>query len=692
MSTIADSYEIEARDSGVEFPPVKGGGVKVAWMPEQDVMYTDERDSALAFYDGESFLHGRTILKPEGLSGKGIFEFERAELESDVIKFKFKEFDSDTADFRLKDLELAGELTFKTTNVNAHIDFDKRVGQFKSNGGGSFIEFPANKYVSFMEEFNWYMDTEDIELSAGESDKQVAATDSSDVKLEGAEFVSIHPEQDSLNFFSTLAKYDLRKKIISAKGVKYINTADARVMPDSGLVIIRKNAEMDALNNAGIIANTVTKYHNIYNATVNIYGKRSYKGSGYIDYVDELGQVQSLFLEEIKVDTTMQTVAFGTIESGDGFTLSPQFEFRGKVEIEAKNQFLTFTGATRISHECEVLKRNWIEFTAEVDPNAIYIPIGDDLRNQAGSKLLSSIMLGGDSSGVYSGFLTEQPNNRDIKVLPATGYLFYDKPSKEYRISNKDKLGELSFTGNYLSLATQSCKVYGEGMVDPGADLGQIGVRSAGNVIHTLTDNEVIFDLFMILDFHMAENALEEMAKAINANIALDPVKLDRPSYEKALKELLGKETADKLISDIGLYGSFKKFPNELNKALVLNEARFKYNPETNSYRSFGRVGIGNILKEQVNKYVAGKMEIVKRRSGDLIEIYLEAGNGSWFFFSYTRGIMYTVSSSDSYNTIIKEIKPDKAKLDTKKKETPYKFIITTERKKNDFLKRFDIE
>ena len=37
------------------------------------------------------------------------------------------------------------------------------------------------------------------------------------------------------------------------------------------------------------------------------------------------------------------------------------------------------------------------------------------------------------------------------------------KEKEEYRISNKDKLGELSFPGNYLSLTTTSCKVYGEG-------------------------------------------------------------------------------------------------------------------------------------------------------------------------------------------------------------------------------------
>src|SRR5690606_19836417 len=142
---------------------------------------------------------------------------------------------------------------------------------------------------------------------------------------------------------------------------------DARVIPDIGKVIIRKKALMDPLEKSGIIANTVTKYHNIYNANVNIYGKRSYTGTGYIDYVDELGNKQQIFLEKISVDTTMQTIASGTISSTDGFTLSPYFEYRGAVGLAAKYQHLTFTGATRISHECEYMERNWIAFAAEID-------------------------------------------------------------------------------------------------------------------------------------------------------------------------------------------------------------------------------------------------------------------------------------------------------------------------------------
>jgi hypothetical protein len=56
--------------------------------------------------------------------------------------------------------------------------------------------------------------------------------------------------------------------------VPFINVADARVYPDSGKVIIHRNAVMDTLKNANILANTVTKYHTIRNVTANIFGRK----------------------------------------------------------------------------------------------------------------------------------------------------------------------------------------------------------------------------------------------------------------------------------------------------------------------------------------------------------------------------------------------------------------------------------
>lgn len=691
MSTIAEEYYIAEREEGVQYPNVTAEDVLVQWHPADDVLYSSKIDKPLIFYDSISEFHGRSVLEPSGLTGGGLFKFEKAELESKRISFLFKEFDSDTADFRLLDGDSTDKLSFSTVNVNAHVDFRERFGQFKSNGGGSYITFPVNQYICFMEEFKWFMDTEEIELAAGEHKQEMAASDTSDVRLEGAEFISIHPEQDSLSFFSTNARYELKNKKIDARGVKYIHSADARIYPDSEHVVILRKADMLPLENAGIVANTVTQYHNIYNAHAKINGKKSYSANGKINYVDENGFEQAITLDNIDVDTTGQTIASGSIGSEVGFTLSPQFEFRGGVILEASKNFLTFKGATRISHECATLDRAWIKFKAEIDPKSIYIPVDTNVEDIGDTKLYASIMLGGDSSGgVYTAFMNKRVNYSDNFVIRSLGYLTYDKTSAEYRISGLEKLKEPTLSGNYLSLAVNNCKIKGEGKIDLGTNTGQIEVHGAGEVIHNQVDDEVIVDMIMLINFHFQNKALEEMAVQINKNISLVGVKLDRDIYERGLRELLGKEEADKLISDIGLYGSFKKFPNELNKSLFLNEVKFKYNKESSSYVSFGKIGIGNILKEQVNRYVDGKIEVVKKRSGDVFTVYLDLGGNNWYYFSYTRGIMWTISSNDVFNTLITETKPDDAKLETNRKKEPYKFQITTERKRRDFLRQFE--
>ncbi|MCB9336063.1 MAG: hypothetical protein H6586_07930 [Flavobacteriales bacterium] len=686
MHAVAQKFNIEESPVAIEFPPAEGENVKTVWRPKEDYMTHTQITTPIRMYDMKSVMHGQTKIQPDGLYGAGTFEFEKAELDSRKINFKFKDFQADTADFRLKDAEVAGELTFKTVNVNAYVTFDGRYGEFKSNGGGSFIDFPQNQYICYMDEFKWYMDNDDIELSAGEQ----KSTDASDVKLEGAQFISVHPEQDSLSFFSTKAKYDLRKKIINAEGVKFMNVADAMVYPDSGKVVVEKQAKMRTLNNAKVVASYITQYHQIYDATVNVFGKRKYAGTGSIDYIDELSVSQTIFLENIGVDTTGQTYATGQISDSAQFKLSPYYDYKGKVKLFANNEFLTFDGQSRILHDCDLLGKNWFSFEAKINPQDIYIPVDSTTKDESGNPLIASVLLSADSLGVYTSFLNNKKKWSHEEVIKAEGFLYYDKETTEYKISNKDKLQEMSFNGNYLSLNTKNCKAYGEGKINLGANTGQVNISSAGTVQHNQLDNEVIFDLVTIFDFFFTEDALKKMAKRMQEATELDPIKLDRPTFEKGLREVIGKNEADKLIAQANLYGEIKKLPDELKKSIVFNDLKFKWDDKNKRYKSFGKLGIVNIDKEQVNKYVEGKVEIIKKRSGDILTIYLEIDRNNWYFFTYTRGIMQAISSDNDFNTAIQETKPDKRKSKAEKGQEPYQFMYSTERKKTDFLRKFD--
>jgi len=688
MIARAQSQVIEENPVAVEFPPASAHDVDVHWEPYKDFMRTTVVNEPIAMYDG-SKLDGHLVISPEGLTGGGLYMFAQAELEADLYSFKFSDFKSDTADFRLKTLEESA-LAFSTNNVNAHVDFKERKGTFLSNGGGSFIEFPINQYICFMDKITWFMDDEFIELGAD----AIAETDqtTSDVKLEGSKFISVHPEQDSLSFYAPKAKYDLRKNTIDARQIQYIPVADALIYPDSGRALIRKRAKMDPLANAKIVANSVTRYHTLYDANVNIRARKNYTANGKYDYKDENKQIYTFSFEEIKVDTTFQTVADGKIEKEEEFSLSPAFTFNGEVFLRGNSSFLIFDGVTSIKQPCEQMVSNSFKFKEEINPLDIYIPVDTALADENGNKLSIGLMMSKDSAHVYSTFLSPQKNKMDLPLASSLGYIYFDKRTQEYKVSSKEKIGEIALPGDYVSLSNNNCNVYGEGRLDFGANLGRVETVVVGNVNHNLISDSLSMDIMILLDFFFIEKNLEEMAKNILEFEGLESVNFDRDVYERGLQEIMGKEGGDKLISQVNLYGNFKKFPSELIKSLFINEVHMYWNSETQSYMSSGKIGIGNSYKKQVNKYVEGYVEVLKKRGGDEISVYIELDRDNWYFFTYKRNVLQAVSSIEKFNNAIKEIKADKRKMDKEKGKDPYSFMLSTTKKRDDFVKRFEVE
>ncbi|MFB1021546.1 MAG: hypothetical protein QMC40_02150, partial [Vicingaceae bacterium] len=176
---------------------------------------------------------------------------------------------------------------------------------------------------------------------------------------------------DSLFFFSPVAQYDSRRHKISAERVAYINSADARIYPDSGGVIIRKDAAMDPLKQSRIITNSITEFHEVYGANTQIKGRKDYVSSGNVDYIDQTGLIQTIYLHNIAVDEAGQTLGKGKISDTASFVLSPYFAFDGGVKLFGSKQFLVFDGVAKINHECAKLEKRWIDFESEINPNEI---------------------------------------------------------------------------------------------------------------------------------------------------------------------------------------------------------------------------------------------------------------------------------------------------------------------------------
>lgn len=683
---MAENYIIEEQFDEVQYPPVTGTDVFVKWHPRKDYMTLATKETPMKFYDGESKFSGKINYSPKELRGGGKYEFREATLYSKDYLFKFIDFYSDTADFRLNSL-LDNSLTFNTSNLNAHVDFKERKALFISNGGSTTINLPENQYIARMDRFTWYMDSEEIELSGGEVTEAAARKE---LDLEGSKFTSVHPDQDSLNFYSSAAKYNYNTKIIDAFKVQLVQVGDAFVYPDSSHLVIRAAAKMDPLKNAVIKANTITEYHNIYDADLNIKGRLNYTGTGKIDYVDEEKNKQIIELNKIYLDTTYQTIGVGEIKKEEGFTLSPNYQYYGDVRLEAAKPLLNFSGYSKIFHTCSEMPLEWFAFTADVDPEEIFLPIDSITPSTSRSNLLAGINLTTEPYELYSTFLNEAQKPPDHSVFNSTGFLYYDKPAETYIVSNLQKITQRSLPGNYLSLNKNSCAVFGEGKIRLGADLGRVENYPAGQITNYTTGDSTMIEMVWLVDFYMDNKAMKIMSDQIKEQKDLDRVDFDRNTYKRGVQELLGQEETDRIISELTTYQKFRRFPNGLEKAIFFSDINFMWNNETESFISVGPIGIGNILKEEINAYVNGVVEVVKKRSSDEISIYLEIDSRNWYFFNYRAEIMQAVSSNDEFNTAVKEAK--KNKLEREKGKARYKYLMGSEAKKIQFLKKINAD
>ncbi|MFT7613381.1 MAG: hypothetical protein ACI9J3_002354 [Parvicellaceae bacterium] len=697
LSAIAEIYENIGGPGPPEVPNVTGTNVKVVYVPDQKVLYAASinRVDQLNFYDTLARLKGRLAVRPKGMTGQGLLTImKKGELLAVNFKFRERKVDADTADFNLLSFDL-DSLAFKTSNVNAHVDFDNLKGEFKSNQGESFVEFPDNQYICYMDKFNWYMKNNDLEMEAAKRESNEVKIDT-DMDLAGPNFYSIHPKQDSLSFRAPKARFDIRKKKITCTEIEFITVADSRIYPDSSKIIIRRKAKIETLNNSRIVSNFVTKYHEILNATTDINAKNDYKSSGYYQYKDEIGHIQEIFFAKIAPDSAFKSYAKGEIKSSTEFKLSPHFDYYGKVAMFASQKELLFTGLTRISHNCQGITKNWMDFSAPLDPEKIFIPVTDDLRDQDGKPVAAGVIMNTDSISLYPTFLSNKLDEKHKNIMTAQGFLMFDKRKQAYQIGNREKLREESLPGNLVSISVDSCFIRGQGRFDFGVETDQFGITPYGSMVYSPERASVNASTSLVLNFPFNDNALDKMSKDIGSYPDLEALNYASSSFELTLRELCGLEKSENIISDLNIHGEIKKknFSDELVNTMILADLKFVWNKPTNSFRTIGRIGIANIQKKQVFRYVDGYVEVTKKSTGDYVDIYLKMDDKNYYYFNYKAtkklGIMQSFSTNTEFNETITDTKTDKTKFKGEKGQKDYQFMPSSKTKARAFVRRME--
>lgn len=686
MLAVTKDFKVSKLLGMVEYAEVSVSEASQRWYPDSNLMVLDMIEEPFQMYDSASQFGGTLALSPGGLNGDGEFVFEKARIESDNFAFGHHTMGALSSDFRLFTDTSFNELAFYTDDFRTSLNFDQRSGKFMSTGVSSLVEIPFNKFICYMDEIDWEMDEQNMFLRNNITEEipdinEMNMSQLIDLNLKGSEFISTRPDQDSLRFFSTKAKYDIQKNIIYAEDVKIIRVADAAIFPGDGKLNILKDAQVETLLNAEILADTASRFHHIYNANVNIYSSHNYVATGSIDYVDYLGDASPITLNSINVDSLGRTYAFGNIPAEDEFNLSPQYAYTGDVKISSWEAFLHFDGTFSVTQDCYNARKNYARLDTLINPMDIIIPVSDSLKSAEGEHIVASLVYSPGSEKFYPAFIRAKRSMDDISVISAKGSLKYDPADETFTVAHLSS----DSVEDYLALHTNNCVLEGMGTVDLNMELPHVGLDLFGYASHYIIPDSTRLDLIMGFDFFFDPTVLRRFSRGLNeAN--LPGTETSDPKFTSYLERHMSENDAAKIIADLSNFGTIKRLPEGINSTFLLSQVKFNWNQRSSSFVSYGDIGVFSIGDEVVNRMVPGYVQIERKPSGfGEVTVYIEIPDGDWYFFSYRNYIMQVISSNEGFNTEILNLKAEKRIYNSSGEDIPYEFVISSKRKMIDF-------
>ena len=282
VTAITDQFKMVPRDDGTGFPIASADALRLKWDVRAPELTTETIDKPICMY-GDTYFTGKTVLAPDGYSADGKLRFGLTEFDSDHFALDSRTFVADSAKFLLYSADTAN-IAFAATNYRANVDFDAQKVKYDYLDHNSSLDFPMNQYVCSLKEAEWDMATNSLHLynpveSFGDYATATTYEELLAVHNNASKFISLVPEQDSLQFYSMNAEYDMTNYIIHAHDVKIIRVADAAVFPYMHDVDINAESRLDPVN-GDLLADTLNRFHLYKDAVVNIHSRNYYDAHG----------------------------------------------------------------------------------------------------------------------------------------------------------------------------------------------------------------------------------------------------------------------------------------------------------------------------------------------------------------------------------------------------------------------------
>lgn len=659
----------------VYFPAVQLNDYSLKWWPKADSMVIMTQKGNFNFYNGSTKLEGNLVVRSSGLFGNGTLRRSDSEALSTSIKFNKDGFLAEDAQFKIESTGAQKGLANKPILLGTGLDVD--FNQVKGVVGlaintpkkqliddtlTSSMEFPYAAYKTNINRAQWNINAKTIAMKG-------------DVRT--STFTATAEEQEELTFKGAAALYDVEKMALNISGVPFVTAADARIIPDKGLVSIKRNGEMMPFKNARLELDTISRHHKLKNGNIQVLSRTRFAGDATYQFATAAGDTASIKMGSFEfkeaapqalastqanpdittrglakgrrkttgtqqTGTTYFTVARAEIDENDKLQLAPRMLFKGDIVMQAPDKDLGLDGFIKPALKKRPdLIGGWIPFKEKV-VERIEIKVDKNLKNEGDQPLFAGIHYRGGQGGLYPTFLSPKEDSRDDDIFTVQGLMRYDEKDKVFRIVQKGADGledlENAFTfndpkGSMTYKGPLSLMNTGENQYLLASGSANINIDSTKYRLNTL----------LAFTFPVPELITGEIGKKlVEANLEEqndEPADDDLNALSDKLVPLIGQKEVDVYRTKAqNQHVSLALASPKLAVPLVLSNVELRWSEKANAFYSIGPLGVSNMGVADINAQMNGFVEIRKTANGDEATIYMESSDEVWAFYEFKTG------------------------------------------------------
>jgi hypothetical protein len=648
----------DAASPDVTFPDLAINEYEMKWLPRQDSMFITNKRTPFDLYNKTATLQGVANITAKGMFGEGVLATRGSETKSPNFHFEQTKFEGRHSTFDIKS-DNPKKSALNCVAVKFEFDLKQGMAYFSPEVAGfASNSFPYAQYKSSLDKGEWDVNKKTVTMRMPEGGD-----------INKSYFYSTRPDQDSLVFNATSAVYDIRQLTLNIFGIPYIKVADSKILPDSNTLSVQENAVIKTLENVKIIMDTVTQYHNLYNGSIDIIGRKKFAGEATYQYVnlgsDTLAfKFQDFNLQESeKKKEGSHTVATGFIKEEEPLRIADRVLYKGKITLHAENKTLTFDGFIRLDLKGALNFSEWLKYANTGESSEVVVDLTDP-RAGNGAPLFNGLHLD-NTKQLYTTFISQKKMGVDKDIMTAKGTLRME--GNEFKIGELARLDKKEYKGNTYSYNDSMSVIKYEGSFNFLEDKNDdVSLFAAGNGYAILDSNDFNFANMMSFKFKLDAKIglafgteLKKHSQEMSPDTAMAENYFVRQEQKKELLlfklgELIGtKGVVDyKSKSALG-YVPLVTLSSDLSKAIVFSDVEMKWSSVYKAWYSVGKINVSNILKTDINKEMNGYIEIRKTTAGDVVNIFLEPSPEDWYFISYEGRRLAMTTSSDEVNKVI---------------------------------------